>query len=111
MAETYKVLAQGVKAATAGAVTMYTVPAATQAVIKFMSFVQDGTSLDARFNVEVDGPANVPGIGQVTLSQNEWAEWEGSLALNAGQVLKLNLLSGTSGAGLSAYTISGVEIT
>jgi hypothetical protein len=110
MTDTYKVLGQGTKSPGTGAVTMYTVPAATQAIVKFMSFIQDGNALAATYTIELDAQATPLGFGKVTLQTDEWAEWEGSLAMNAGQVLKLNLVSAAGGGGI-IWNISGVEIT
>jgi hypothetical protein len=82
MAESYKLLGSGALGATA--TTLYTVPAATQAIIKLITLK---SAADGQTAV-VDAGASAPVIGNCLLNNGEWADWEGSLTLGAAGVVR-----------------------
>ena len=111
MPENYKLLGHGLDSTAGGGKTLYTVPAGTQAIVKFMSFMQQPASvINAVIGyVEADDAVDGrPVVGRVVLAPGEWAEWEGTLTLPAAGYLILYLEAGSAPV---QYTVSGVEIT
>lgn len=105
MTDTFHVLAQGQLPASIG--TLYTVPAATTAIVKSMSLVNPtGGAVTASLTVNGTGNANQI-LPAATILAGGWADFEGTLTLAAG-----NTISGVGGSAASVtYTIYGDEIT
>jgi hypothetical protein len=111
--ESYKILSHGSSSVAGGGKTIYTVPANTQAIIKFISIIQGlaaGSALNALIaQIEGNDAADArPVTGRVVLAPGEWCEWEGTLSLPAAGFLMLYLEAGSAPV---QYTVSGVEIT
>jgi hypothetical protein len=100
MAEAYKILASG--SAAIGTTTLLTVVTAHAYIVKFMS-VEPTASAPATFALQAGG-RNI--TGPVPLGIDEWAQWEGSLALDAAKTLVLV----TTGAAMD-YVVSGVDLS
>lgn len=105
MAETYKKLAQGQLAATTG--VLYTVPAATSAIIKKMIIVNNDTE-DLTAEFYHDGTTEATRIlPPISIDAGGWAEFEGTICMEASDTLQ--------GKGEQAteitYTIYGLEIS
>lgn len=105
MTDTFHVLAQGQLPASAG--TLYTVPAATSAIVKSIALVNTSAgSVTASLTVNGTGAANQI-LPPATILAGGWADYEGTITLAA-----TNTISGVAGAGTSiTYTIYGDEIT
>ena len=107
MAETYKNLGQS-QIPNAPTV-IYTVPALTQAIAKFMNVSSPETNLGAATvkiwkQGAVDANLILPAI---SLGIGEFAEWDGTMTMEAGDTLQAE--SDTNNA--LTITIDGVEIT
>ena len=104
MADNYKVLAQGQLAAAAGAI--YTVPGATQAIVRGIVIVNtDTTTRTISLFVNGTGAANKI-LSNRTLAQDERLEINGVITLAAAGTIQ-----GVADVGAKVtYTISGLEI-
>ena len=103
MAEAYKVLSQGEVATSATA--LYTVPVATEAIIKHMDVVCTSAA-KLKLWVGGTGDGNVI-LPEVSLATGEFAQWDGTIALEAGQIIY-----GDSDVSTAiTVTIYGLEIT
>lgn len=105
MAETYKKLYQGQLAASAG--TLYTVPSATQTLIKAIKIVNTDTS-NRTATLWHDGTAAENLIlPECTIAAGGWAEFDGVIAMEAADTL-----SGEASTGSKVtVTVYGVEIS
>ena len=103
MPETYKVLARG--QVTGATTAVYNPAAATQAIVKQISFAASGGA--SSFAVTVGAATPRAFIPATPLAAGEWAEWEGSLALTTGDALNLTVPAAMA----IDYVVSGVEIT
>lgn len=106
MAEAYKILAQGEVGTASGA--LYTVPGATEAIIKHIRFVNQ-TGAAITITIWIDGTTDpflwLPPT--TSIPANGSLEFEGSLALAAASVIN----GDTATANTITFIISGVEIT
>jgi hypothetical protein len=105
MAETYKAL--GSAKFTPADTQIYLVPAATQAIVKFVviTCTADGQACSLRTFSPALGV--LPFISALVLNNGEWAEWDGSLTLAAGSTV---LGKTTTDQQVSA-TLYGLEIS
>lgn len=98
MAEAYKQLAQGNIVAPGG--TLYTVPASTSVVVKLITLVPGAAGT---FQLKFGGRAVTQAVA---LAAGEWAEWDGSLALDTGKLIEV-----VTTVAAFDYTVEGVAIT
>lgn len=102
----YKKIAQSLVASGAGTL-IYTVPAATMAIIKTMTVVNQSGGT-ATIAVYISGSSAVNCfLPDTPLGDDEHGEWTGSLALEAGATIRV--ISDTNNA--LAYHIYGDEVT
>lgn len=105
MADAYKKLYQGQLAASVA--TIYTVPAATSAIIKHIAVV-NRTGNAVTFQLWRDGTTDAFAFTAVMpLAPNGMADWDGTFAMNTGETLAG---AASSAAGITV-TIDGDEIT
>ncbi|HWI69442.1 MAG TPA: hypothetical protein VNS88_13895 [Nitrospiraceae bacterium] len=98
MPEAYKQLAQG--SAAVGTTALYTVPATTSVIVKLITLVPAAAGT---FQLKFGGRAIT---SAVPLAAGEFAEWDGSLALDTGKLIELVTTLATFD-----YTVEGVAIT
>jgi hypothetical protein len=99
MAEAFKILASGSASAAAD---LYTVPAATQAIVRQVTLVPTaGATRVAQLLV-----AGRAFTDTIELLSGEWCEWEGSIAMDTGKKVSLAQVAGTWD-----YVVAGLEIT
>lgn len=106
MADAYKLLYQGQLAATVG--TLYTVPAATSAIVRHISVVNNDT-VSRTFVLYRQGTAaaNIITPPAMVVLPGGMQEWDGAMALAATETIR-----GTgSVATMLTVTIDGDEIT
>lgn len=105
MAETWKKLYQGQVGSSA--TTLYTVPGATEAIIKHIRAVNtSGTARTIRLWHDGSADANAI-LPPVELGPGEWGEFDGSILAEAADTI-----SGQAGAATAiTVTIYGLEIT
>jgi hypothetical protein len=113
MAETYKKLGQALVTAAATATTMYTAPANTSTIVKHMRF----TSVDATntchiklYHLDSGGTAGDAGtqiLAETTILANGWAEFEGTIILEANDFLQIT----AQNANDVNYVVYGMELT
>jgi len=107
MAEAYKKLGQGTLTGAGTQDTLYTVPAATSAIVKHIRIVNYGATT---VNVKLwhDGTTDTYLIlPNTAIESGGWGEWDGVITMEASDTL-----SGEASAATSiAYTIYGVEVT
>lgn len=107
MAESYKKLYQGQPAAAASTTTMYTVPAATSAIVKQMRIVNTSTTTATTIKIWNGGTADSNVILPATsIDAGGFAEFDGTITLATGETL-----IGQTGAATITVTIYGVELT
>ncbi len=106
MAEAYKKLAQTLIDSTVEAV--YTVPGATQAIIKHMVITNNTGSTVTDIFMYHDGSSDIncllPGV---PLEAGEWCEFEGTITMETGDTLQAK--AGTDD--VLGLTVHGLEIT
>lgn len=107
MAEAYKILAQGELPVAAG--ILYTVPGATEAVIKHIMLVnQTAGALTVTMWIDGNTDAELWLPSTTEIPANGKVEWEGSLALEAAVTVRG---ATAGGANDITYIISGLEIS
>ncbi len=102
---TYKVLAQ--TTLTGGTDTLYTVPASTAAIVKTIhvaNYSADARTVKLLVGGTGDGNTILP---TVSLAAGEFAQWDGTLALETGKTI----VGVGSAASSIVVTISGDEIS
>ena len=113
MAETYKKLGQALVTAANTATTMYTTPANTSTIVKHMRFTSvDGSNtchiklyhLDSG---ETAGDAGTQILAETTIGANGWAEFEGTIIMEAADFLQIN----AQNANDINYVVYGMELT
>lgn len=103
MTDTYKVLAQAEVATSPGA--LYTVPGSTEAIIKHIDVVCTSA---AKLKLWIGGAADANVIlPEVSFATGEFAQWDGTLALEAGQTIQ----GDSDVATAITVTISGDEVS
>lgn len=105
MTEVYKAL--GSAKLTPADTQIYLVPAATQAIIKFVviTCTADGQAVSMRtFSTSL---GVLPFISALVLNNGEWAEWDGSLTLAAASTV----LGKTTTDQQATATLYGLEIS
>jgi hypothetical protein len=105
MAETYKKLAQGQLTTSSG--TLYTVPSATSTIIKYITLTNTtgGAQTAQLFHDGTSAATCILPI--ISIVAGGWAEFEGTIIMEAADTL-----AGDSDAGTSiTYTVYGLEIT
>lgn len=107
MPEAYKKIYQGQPAASPSTTTMYTVPSATQAIIKQMRIVNTSSSTSTTIKIwnGGTGDSNVI-LPPTTIDAGGFAEFEGTMTLAA-----TDTLVAQTGAATITVTIYGVELT
>ena len=107
MAEAYKILGQGELPAAAG--VLYTVPGATEAIVKLITLVnQTAGALTVTMWIDGAADANLWVPPTFEIPANGSAEWSGSLALEAAITIRG---ATAGGANDITYLITGLEIT
>ncbi len=107
MTDTYKKLANVELAAAPATTTIYTVPGATEAIIKHMTVV-NSTAGQVTFQLWRDGVADVNLMtAPIFLKFNSFGEWDGTLFMEAGATL----VGQASDASAVTITVEGDEVT
>lgn len=106
MADAFKLLAKGQLAATVG--VLYTVPVDTKVIIKNVKWTE-ATGAGGPYDIDMFiGGGDPDDIWHhFSLDDDEGAEWDGTLALEAGQTIR----GKASSASKITYIISGDEVT
>ena len=105
MAEAYKKLGQGQLPTTTAAI--YTVPGSTEAIVKHMRFVNNDTE-DLTFSLYHDGDTEAVCIlPTATIEAGGWAEWDGTLVMEAADTLQGKASQATE----ITYTVYGLEVS
>lgn len=106
MADAYKILYQG--QLPAAVATLYTVPVSTKVIVKFVA-LQEATGAGGPYTVDlyINGTTAAKHWKGLSLSAGWSADWDGTLALNAGDTIA----GVCSAATTVTITISGDEVT
>lgn len=111
MPEEYKVLAQVTAPAATGSgstgTVLYQVPDSTAAIVKYIAFKPYASLACSITSVTVEQQNPQAVMGAIPLAAGEWAEWDGSLALDQYAALRVYVSKGDD----CWITVSGLEIT
>ena len=113
MAETYKKLGQALVTAANTATTMYTAPANTSTIVKHMRFTSVDASNTCHIKLyhldsgETAGDAGTQILAETTILANGWAEFEGTIIMEAADFLQIN----AQNANDINYVVYGMELT
>lgn len=107
MTDTYKKLGQAELAQAAGTTTLYTVPGATEAIVKHITVV-NSTGGAVTVKLWHDGSADVNLIlPETTLDANGHGQWDGTMTMEAGDTL----VGQSDTASAVTVTVYGDEVT
>jgi hypothetical protein len=107
MTDAYKKLAQVELAQDPATTTIYTVPGATQTIVKHMTVV-NSTGGPVTFKLWRDGVADVNLITvEVILKSGAFGEWDGTIFMEAGDTL----VGQSDTASAVTITVDGDEVT
>ncbi len=107
MGDVFKKLGQAELAADPATTTLYTVPAATETIVKHMTAV-NSTSGAVTFKLWRNGTADVNLItSEIILKSDAFGEWDGTKAMAAGDTL----IGQSDTASAVTVTVEGDEVT